>query len=393
MKTRLWNTHFREKVTFQAGDGSFLFKSRILFFKEKYLDFSAGGGVNSLGYKNKELLSTIKKWAQKGIWHLSNYYENPLAEKYAKKLCNLSGFETAFFTNSGTESNEAAIKLVRKYFEGSGKNEIIALEKAFHGRTMGSLSATFNIKYRKGFEPFLPGFIFSPPDLKIIESLITPKTAAIIIEPIQGEGGINYFSPDFLEELYHLTRKHSLLLIFDEVQTGFGRTGMLFAFQHTGIIPDVLTLAKGIAGGFPFGAVLTRKDISDSIQTGMHGGTFGGNLLALACALKTLEIISSSLFLENIRISSEALEEGLNNIATKYPSTIKSVRGVGLMRGIELSENINSLDFKNRAFKKQKLLLSCAGDNVIRITPPLVIKLGEVKSGLRKLEKLLLTSL
>lgn len=383
--THLWNTHKREKTRFVSGDGVFLVNKS----GARYLDFNSGGAVNSLGYANAGLIKSLNVQASK-IWHLSNYYYNEHAEKYAKKLCTASGFEMAFFTNSGTESNESAIKLARRYFykNSDRKYEIIALENAFHGRTLGSLSATFNSKYRDGFGPLVPGFTFAKPNLHQIEEKITENTAAIILEPIQGEGGINFFGWEFLRKIRLLCNKYGILFILDEVQTGFGRTGKLFAFEHAGIKPDILTLAKGIAGGFPFGAVLTRKEISDSITPGSHGGTFGGNLLGISAATETLKQINNSKFLSNIQSCSSVLFDGLKTIQQKFPNIVLEIRGVGLMLGLVINPEIDVSFIKHIGLEEQQLLLGTSSFNVLRITPPLIITKQDIEYGLAKLHTL-----
>lgn len=389
MKTFLWKTHKRERVNFKTGRGVFLYKKRLFVFNNKYLDFTSGGGVVNLGYNNKNVKHAIARQLRTGILHLSNYYLNNLAEGYAKALCLASGFETAFFTNSGTESNEAAIKLVRKYFAKNDKQkyEIISLTGAFHGRTLGSLSATYNVKYRQGFEPLCEGFVFSDP--KNIEEKITEKTAAIILEPIQGEGGVNFLGFDTIEAIYNLCKKYKILLIFDEVQTGFGRTGKLFSYQHTKIKPDIITCAKGIANGIPFGAVLTRKEISDCIEEGSHGGTFGGNLIAVSSAKATLQQINNNDFLDKVSEVANYVKDKLFNLKGEFPDLILEVRGFGLMLGIKMADVCDINEVKNLAVK-ERLLLGVCSSNIIRITPPLVISKEEVDVGVRKLKNVLL---
>ena len=374
-----WNVHDREDINFTSGEGVYLLAN-----KKGYLDLNAGGAVNSLGYNNKKLIEVLKKQADK-IWHLSNYYQNKMAEKFAEELCLKAGMEKAFFLNSGTEGIELAIKTARKFFFEKGPIEIIALKNAFHGRTMGALSATHNPIYKKGFGDLLSGFIHTEPTITSIKEHITSKTAAIIVEPIQGEGGINFLRFEFLKELRTLCDEKGILLILDEVQTGMGRTGKLFAFQHAGIAPDILVLAKGIASGFPFGAVLTSKKIADSIQKGNHGGTFGGNLLGLVVASEVLKQISTTKFLKNVQAASKTLQEELHKLKLEFPKIIEEVKGFGLMRGIKLNENINLKELTSNLALKEQVLFGKASGNVLRITPPLIITPEEIKMGIQKL--------
>lgn len=374
-----WNVHDREDINFTSGEGVYLFAN-----KKSYLDLNAGGAVNSLGYNNKKLVEVLKNQADK-IWHLSNYYQNKMAEKFAEELCLKAGMEKTFFVNSGTEGIELAIKTARKFFCEKGANEIIALTNAFHGRTLGALSATHNHIYKKGFGDLLSGFVHAEPSIASIKEHITSKTVAIIVEPIQGEGGINFLGFEFLKELRKLCDEKGSLLILDEVQTGMGRTGKLFAFQYAGIKPDILVLAKGIAGGFPFGAVITSKKIASSIQNGNHGGTFGGNLLGLAVAREALKQISTTKFLNNVQLSSKTLQEELIKLKLEFPKIVEEIKGFGLMRGIKLNENINLKELASNLALKEHVLFGKASGNVLRITPPLIITLEEIKMGIQKL--------
>jgi acetylornithine/N-succinyldiaminopimelate aminotransferase len=393
MMKYLWNVHERDDVTFSKGKGVYLF-SRTFLKNKKYLDFNAGGGVNSLGYGNKKVIRAISKQVKK-IWHLSNYYQNKLAEKLASELCKTvnseKGFNKVFFTNSGTEGVEFAIKTARKFFRSQDVNkfEIISLENGFHGRTYGSLSASANSKYKEGFGPFLEGFINVKAEISEIEKKISEKTAAILVEPIQGADGINFLGWEFLTNLKTLCEKYNILLIFDEVQTGMGRTGKLFAFQHTEIIPDIMILSKGIAAGFPFGAVLTREEIANSIGLSSHGGTFNANLLGIVAARSTLSQINKAAFLENVVNSSAILELELQSLKKDFPNFIISVKGFGLMRGLELSSSLNAKELVKQFSKKERLLLGTAAHNVLRITPPLIITPDEIKLGISKIQNFL----
>jgi acetylornithine/N-succinyldiaminopimelate aminotransferase len=381
----IWNTHVREQIDFEKGKGVYLQAEN----GEKYLDLSAGGAVNSLGYSNKKLVFALIEQSKK-IWHLSNYYRNKKAESLAEEFFKASAFDASFFCNSGSEAVEGAIKLTRKYFHslGSKKYEIISLQKSFHGRTMGALSTSSNPLHTEGYGPFLKGFISATPDIKKIEKTITAQTAAIIVEPIQGEGGINFLGWEFLFKVKELCARKNILLIFDEVQTGMGRTGKLFAFEWAGVRPDIVVLAKGIAGGFPMGAVLTTKRLANVINPGSHGTTFGGNLLAITCAIATLKQINQPGFLNNVLEASGQLEVELQKLIKSFPELITEIKGFGLMRGISIKSEINAKEISKAIFE-EKVLVGVVSGNVIRITPPLIITAAEIKKGFSKIKKVL----
>jgi acetylornithine/N-succinyldiaminopimelate aminotransferase len=385
----LWNVHQRESLTFQSGKGVFLITKNSLLQKRRYLDFNAGGAVNSLGYGNKGLIKALKRQAGK-IWHLSNYYENRLAEKLATNLCKLAGLKKAFFVNSGSEGVEFALKVARRFFysKGEGRYEIISLKRGYHGRTMGALSASANPKYREGFEPLCEGFIHVNENLAEIEAQISSKTCAIILEPVQGAEGMHFLGWDFLKEVRKLCDKHGILLILDEIQTGIGRLGSFFAFEKAGIKPDILILAKGIAGGFPLGAVLSSDEIANSLPIGGHGGTFGGNLLGVSVALETISQISKPPFLENVITSSAMLEFCLQEVKHDFPHIVDEVRGFGLMRGLKINNNIDVKNLIATLSRQEELLCGTASGNVLRITPPLIITPEEVKEGMTRLKRL-----
>lgn len=392
MKTRdfLWNVHTRNNISFSNGKGSYLTRRNFFFKQYKYLDFNSGGGVNSLGYGNKKLVSSITKQAKK-IWHLSNYYQNPLAEKLAKELCTLSNLEKAFFVNSGSEGVEFAFKIARKFFHNQGlaKHKVISIKNCYHGRTMGALSATENIKYTEGFGPLLDGFVNVEANIDSIENSIDEETAAIIVEPIQGNGGMIFLGWDFLQNLRSICDKYGILLILDEIQTGIGRTGKFFSYEYAQINPDILLLSKGIAGGFPFGCVLSTEKIANCIQSSGHGGTFGGNLLGVVAAREVVRQISNKAFLDNVTNLSKILQDEIKLIHHKFPHIIKEIRGFGLMKGLKINDSINPNLIVKKAIDSQLLLLGTANQNTIRITPPLVINEEEIKIGFKKLKNVL----
>ncbi len=385
----LWNVHQREALTFESGKGVFLFNKNSLLQKRRYLDFNAGGAVNSLGYSNKGIVKALKRQSGK-IWHLSNYYQNNLAEKLAKKLCNLAKMDKAFFVNSGSEGVEFALKVARRFFYSKevGKHEIISLKRGYHGRTMGALSASSNLKYREGFEPLCGGFVQVNENLAEIEDTISSKTCAIILEPVQGAEGMHFLGWDFLKGVRKMCDKHGILLILDEVQTGIGRLGSFFAFEKADIKPDIVVLSKGIAGGFPFGAVLSSEEIANEMPQGGHGGTFGGNLLGVSVALEAISQISKPSFLENVISSSAMLDFFLQDLQHSFPHIIQELRGFGLMRGLKITDKIDVKNLISTISRQEELLCGTASGNVLRITPPLIIKPEEIKYGMTRLQRL-----
>ena len=387
--TYLWNVHKRQNICFSHGKGCYLFSSQPIFKKNKYLDFNSGGGVNSLGYSHPKLVSAITKQAKR-IWHLSNYFENKMAENLSKKLSQLSGLDKVFFVNSGAEGVEFAFKVARKFFfnQNKEKYEIMSLKMGYHGRTLGALSASANEFYRKGFGPLLEGFIHAEANIQDIKQKITPKTACIIIEPIQGNEGMKFLGWKFLKELRELCTENDILLILDEIQTGIGRTGKFFAYEHANIKPDILILAKGIAGGFPLGAVLSNEDIANSIPISGHGGTFGGNLLGISVAEETIKQISNKKFLEHVTFIAKIIDDELNALHKLFPNIIDEVRGFGLMRGLKINKNINLEDLMTEALKEH-LILGSASGGILRITPPLIITEEEFKIGINKIKTIL----
>jgi len=350
-----------------------------------YLDFAAGVGVNGVGYGDTRVVSAIRKQAQELI-HASNLYHSEVTSRLAERLVALSFPARVFFCNSGTEACEAAIKFARRIGKPQGRFEIIAFERGFHGRTMGSLSLTHNPKYREPFEPLMPGVSFVPwNDAAAVAAAITPQTAALFLETIQGEGGVRPAKADFLQELARLCKAQGVLLVADEVQCGLGRTGKLFAYQHAGITPDILTLAKPLGGGIPMGATLLREELASAIQVGDHGSTFGGNPVAAAASMVVLDRLTAPGFVEDVAKKGASLVKSLRRLQRRFPQ-VADVRGMGLMLGVE---------FKGAAapvlagLRERGVLATRAGEHVLRLLPPLVVRRPEIRTFLEALESVL----
>ncbi|MBW4837009.1 MAG: acetylornithine transaminase [Staphylococcaceae bacterium] len=364
----LFQNYMRADVEFIKANGNYLIDQT----GRTYLDFSSGIGVTNLGF-NKDVKKAVEQQLEL-IWHSPNIYKSFLQEKVAEKLIRTEDY-VAFFCNSGTEANEAAIKLARK---ATGKSEIIAFEHSFHGRTYGSMSATGQEAIKFNFEPVVPGFKFAEfNNFSSFKSLVTKDTAAVMLELIQGESGVRPANKIFIQQLVKFCNQHHILLIIDEIQTGIGRTGKLFAYEHYDISPDIITLAKGLGNGIPVGALLGKRNISDAFGYGSHGTTFGGNRLAMAAALKTLETIEYSNFLESVYHKGEYLLNCLNKIFKDYPS-VTDIHGKGLMIGIETTCNINEIVSNART---KGLIILTAGTNVIRLLPPLTITFEQIEEA------------
>jgi acetylornithine/N-succinyldiaminopimelate aminotransferase len=362
-------------------------KGARLFDKEgrSYLDFAAGIGVNGLGYGDRRVVAAIRQQAGRLI-HASNLFHTEPGAALAERLVSLAFPARAFFCNSGTEAVEGAIKFARRIGKPAGRSELVAFERGFHGRTLGSLSVTWTAKYREPFEPLLPGVRFCPwNDLAAAAAAIGEKTAAVLIEPVQGEGGVRAAPAEFLRGLADLCRERGALLVADEVQCGLGRTGRLFAYQHAGITPDILTLAKPLGGGLPMGATLLREDLAAAVQVGDHGSTFGGNPVVAAAALAVLDRITAPGFLEKVERKGAALRRGLKRLARRFPA-VAEVRGLGLMLGVEFRGEVRPV---LKGLRERGVLATKAGDNVMRLLPPLVISGGDVRLFLTTLEAVL----
>ncbi len=371
----LLNNYSRHPVEFEKGFGSRLIDTK----GNEYLDFLSGIAVTSFGHQHKLITEAAQEQFKK-LWHVSNLFESSPQNKLAEKLVKASGLDSVFFCNSGTEANEAAIKFARKW--GGERKEIIATLGSFHGRTLGSLSATGQKKLWRGFNPLLKGFRFARfNDINSILKNINQSTCAIMVEPIQGESGVIVPDDKYLIKLRKIADQHNLLLIFDEVQTGMGRTGKMFAHQWFDIKPDLITLAKGIANGLPLGAAICSEKITEIIQPGDHGSTFGANPVAVAAANKVFDLIDDEL-LEKIIYYGEVLQKSICEF--KLP-IVKEIRGKGLMIGIELNKPEAKTIVKNLLNKK--IIVGNSGDNIIRLLPPFVITEGDVKYFLKEFEE------
>ena len=376
-------TYARAPVAFERGEGAWA----ITADGQRYLDFGAGIAVNALGHAHPHLVKALTEQAQR-IWHTSNLYSMPDGEKLARRLCEATFAERVFFTNSGAEANECAIKMARKYHAAQGHPEryrIVTFEGAFHGRTLATIAAGGQQKYIDGFGPKVDGFDQVPfDDEKALRAAITPETAALMIEPIQGEGGLRSVPMRFLKLLRELCDEHGLLLIFDEIQTGVGRTGKFFAYEHNGVAPDIMAIAKGIGGGFPMGACLATEAAAAGMVLGTHGTTFGGNPLAMAVGNAVLDVILEPGFIERVAQVSLRLKQSLAELKDKHPDVIEEIRGQGLMLGLKL--RTPNTDFVAEA-RAVGLLVVAAGDNVVRLLPPLIIGDAEVSEALARLDK------
>lgn len=375
-------TYNRSPLSFVRGDGAWLETKS----GDKYLDFTTGIAVNSLGHGHPALVAALKEQADK-LWHVSNLYTVPEQQTLAATLTELTFAEKIFFCNSGAEAIEGSIKTARKYFADKGDDgryEIICFTGAFHGRTLAALAATGNEGYLKGFGPPLAGFRHVEEfDVERVKSAITSATAAILIEPIQGEGGVVPVPFTFLRQLRELCDAHGLLLIFDEVQCGIGRTGKLFAHQWTDITPDIMSVAKGIGGGFPLGAILATEAAASGMVPGTHGSTYGGNPLGMAVGKVVIDTIAAPEMLETICQNGLALKQKTASVIDRFPDILSEIRGEGLMLGLKaVIENKKLVE----ALRDQKLLTVGAGDNVVRLLPPLTITLEEIDIAVEALE-------
>jgi len=374
--TALLNNYNRFPVEFVKGDGVYLYDIE----GKEYLDFLCGIAVTGLGHNHPAIKAAVTEQINK-IWHTSNLFESSLQIKLAEKLSAKSGLDYSFFCNSGTEAVEAAIKFARKF--GKGKFHIITALNGFHGRTYGSLSATGQLKLQEGFAPLLPGFTHVPyNDIKEIEKAYNENTIAVMIEPIQGEGGINVPHENYLKEIRDFCNSKNILMILDEVQCGLGRTGKFFAYQHAGIIPDIVTIAKGLANGLPIGAVICSKEISDQIKPGNHGSTFGGNPIAVSAAIKVVNLIDEKLLKEIGSLGSTLV----NSLHSLHLNKIKDIRGKGLMIGIEFIEGYQAKNIAGKLIE-EGVVVGTSGDTVLRILPPFIISEKEIVKFLGRFRK------
>jgi acetylornithine aminotransferase/acetylornithine/N-succinyldiaminopimelate aminotransferase len=381
----LMNTYKRSDMIFTHGRGCYVFDQN----GKKYLDFLGGIAVNALGYSYPDLVKTIRREAGRAV-HVSNLFHNPFQGPLAAKLAKWSGMDRAFFTNSGSEAVEGALKLARiaakKKPGGTTKTRFLALEHSFHGRTFGALSITHPVKYREPFEPLVPGVDFIRlSDVTDLEAKFAGDVCAIIIEPIQGEGGIYPVTQEFWKRARELATQHGAALIADEIQCGLGRTGKEFAFQRLEGLPDIVIVAKPLAGGLPLGAFLAREEFAASFSPGLHGSTFGGGPLTCATGLTFLETVERKKLLANVRARGAELKAGLQKMAAKY-DFIREVRGEGLMLGVDL--DVEGAPYVAEALK-QGLLINCTHDHILRFLPPFILTAQQVKEGLSKIDSVL----
>ncbi len=378
------NTYSRYPLVLVRGQGCKVWTND----GKEYFDFVAGLAVCNLGHCHPKVVQAIQDQSRKLI-HVSNFYHIEPQIELAKLLCENSFADRVFFCNSGAEANEAAMKLAKKYAKDTGRTErfeIITMEKSFHGRTMATITATGQEKFHKGFDPLVPGYKYVPfNDMEAVLRAVTPNTCAIMVEPIQGEGGVNCPSDGYLRELRELCRKRGILLIYDEVQVGMGRTGKLFAYEHEGVYPDIMTLAKSLAGGVPIGAMLATEEVAKSFGPGTHASTFGGNPLATAAGVAAVSTLLEDGVLENCRRVGEHFFNRLMDLKGEYPF-IKEVRGRGLIIGMELG--FEGSQIVTRCME-EGFLINCIMDNVLRFLPPLIVTTKEVDQLLGALDRIL----
>ena len=380
--TPLMPVYPRSGVRPVRGEGCYLFGEG----GEQYLDFASGIAVNALGHAHPHLTKALQEQVATLI-HVSNLYGSPQGEALAQRLVENTFADTVFFTNSGAEAVECAIKTARRYHyanDQAHRHTLITFSMAFHGRTMGAISATNQAKMRDGFEPLLPGFAYAEfNDLEGALALVNDNTAGFLVEPIQGEGGIRVASEEFLIGLRKACDEHGLLLVLDEVQAGYGRTGKLFAHEHYGITPDIMAVAKGIGGGFPLGACLATEEAAKGMVVGTHGSTYGGNPLSMAAGQAVLDVLLEEGFLERVTAMGERLRQALEQMIPNHDHLFESVRGKGLMLGLKLKTD--SRAFVAYARDNHGLLTVAAGENVVRILPPLVIEEAHIAEFVQKL--------
>jgi len=381
--SHLLPTYARVDLAFERGEGVWLTATD----GERYLDFTSGVAVNALGHAHPRLVAALAEQAQK-LWHVSNLYRIPEGERLAARLCELCFADTVFFCNSGAEAMEGAIKMARKFHAANGQPDrfrIITFEGAFHGRTLATLAAGGNKKYLEGFGPPVEGFDQLPfGDIELVKKAIGPQTAAILIEPVQGEGGVRVVPPSFLRALRELCDAQGLLLVFDEIQTGMGRTGELFAHQRAGVTPDVMAIAKALGGGFPVGAFLGTREAAKGMIAGTHGSTFGGNPLAMSVGNAVLDVMTEPGFFIAVQRKAIGLRQRLAEVVDRYPDIVAEVRGEGLLAGLKAV--VPSGDLVD-AIRAEKMITVAAGDNVVRLLPPLIISDDEIVEGVARIDR------
>lgn len=378
----LYGTYARSNLAFERGEGVRLFAQD----GTPYLDFHAGVAVNALGHGDPHMVAALKAAAEK-VWHTANTFTIPEQERLGQRLVENTFADACFFTNSGTEAVECAVKTARHYFWAKGETdryEIIAFTGSFHGRTMGMIAASGNEHYLEGFGPPLEGFKhLAPGDLKAVEAAITPKTCAILIEPVQGEGGVTAMTAEYMRGLRALCDKHGMLLILDEVQCGYGRTGKFFAYEWSGIEPDIMAVAKGIGAGFPLGACLAKGEVAKSMIPGTHGSTYGGNPLASAMGNAVLDRMLAPGFFDHVEQMGQRLNWHLQQLAQRFPSQVLELRGKGLLAGIRIASPVR--DVAARLRDEHHMLAMTANENVLRLIPPLVVTEADIEEAMGKL--------
>ncbi len=378
----IYPTYARSELAFERGEGVRL----IAQDGTEYLDFHGGVAVNALGHHHPHMVAALKSAAEK-VWHTANTFTIPEQERLGQRLVEHTFADACFFTNSGTEAIECAIKTARHYFWARGEKdryEIIAFSGSFHGRTLGAVAASGNEHYLEGFGPPLAGFKQAEPnDLPGVEALVTKQTAAILIEPVQGEGGCTAMTPEFMRGLRALCDKHGMLLILDEIQCGYGRTGRFFAHEWAGIEPDIMAVAKGIGAGFPLGACLAKGEVAKSMIPGTHGSTYGGNPLASAIGNAVLDRVLAPGFIEHVDRMGQRLAWHLQQLAQRFPNQVLELRGKGLLAGIKLAPPVREVAARLR--DEHHLLVMSAGENVLRLLPPLIVTEAEIEEAVDKL--------
>ncbi|WP_420560797.1 aspartate aminotransferase family protein [Tepidicaulis sp.] len=383
MITPVLPTYARVNIEFEKGEGPYLFTPE----GERYLDFGSGIAVNLLGHAHPRLVAALGEQAGK-LWHTSNLYRVPGQEKLAERLVAATFADSVFFTNSGAEAMECAIKMARKYHSASGhpeRYEVITFEGAFHGRTLATIAAGGQKKHLEGFGPKVEGFPQVPHgDMDALKAAIGEKTAGVLLEPVQGEGGIRPFTNEQLRAIRKICDEAGILLIFDEVQTGMGRTGWLFAHEPSGVTPDIMGVAKGIGGGFPLGACLATEEAAKGMIAGSHGSTYGGNPLAMAVGNAVLDVVLEEGFLEKVRQTGIKLKQKLAMLADEHPAIIEGVRGEGLLLGLKCKVPNGDLI---GALYGEHLLTVGAGDNVVRVIPPLIVTDAEIDEAIGAIDR------
>lgn len=379
----LYATFARADVAFERGEGVWLIDTR----GERWLDFGSGIAVNALGHAHPHLVEALKAQAEK-VWHVSNAYRIPGQERLAARLVARTFADRVFFTNSGAEALECAFKTARRYFWSIGEGEryrFITMEGAFHGRTLATIAAGGQEKYLEGFGPKVDGFDQVPfCDLEAVKAAIVPQTCAILVEPVQGEGGIRVMPPEVLRALRRICDDRGLLLVFDEVQCGYGRTGKFFAHEWAGVTPDIMAVAKGIGAGFPLGACLATEKAASGMTAGIHGTTYGGNPLAMAVGNAVLDLVLADGFFERVQAAGLRFKQALAGVLDRHPAVFEAIRGEGLMLGLKCRPPVAAV---NAAFRDEHLLTVAAGDGVVRLLPPLIVGDEEILEAVRRIDR------